>query len=605
MRRFYCIWAVVVVMAAGGQAYDAGPAAALALGATVPREAGHYDRALGPAATFALGATVPEEAGEYVEAAGREELSQKAAVAPETTGYTVFLRGVPVGREDVTIRTGPEGLTVTSSSRLSAPFDSMTRLAEFRYGPDWTAQLFVLDGTIGGAPVTIKTTFANGTATSQGSQGDARLNVAHPVDARTVVLPNGVFSGYAALARRLASSKEGDRLRAYILPQVEIGLRVTGVSSDTMQLGAEILQVRRYDLVFENPGGDLAATLTSTDMGSLIRLNIPAQALDLVRDDLAASTARTQVHTNPGDEPVTIPVAGFNLGGTLTRPTSGPARLPAVIIASAPTVGDREGFALGAPIFGQLAGALADAGFLVVRYDARGQGQSGGRAESATILDYAEDARAVFRWLEDRDDVDGDRIAIVGHGDAAWIALLTARRERDIAAVVSIAGGSTPGTELNLEQQRLALDRSSLEPGERERRIALQKQIQSAVLTGKGWEGVPPELQRQADTPWFDSFLEFEPAEVIEDVRQPLLFVHGALDRQVPVSHVERLAAMAKAESDSDAIEVVVVRGVNHLLLPATTGEVAEYATLTDRNISADVVSAIANWLTKTFAAIR
>ena len=558
MRLSYCIWAVVLVV------------------------------------------TVTDPAG-----ARHGERAQEAPVPPETAGYTVFLRGTPIGREDVTIRTGPEGLTVTSQGRMSAPFNAVTRLAEFRYGPDWTAQLFAVDATIDGAPLSLKTTFSAGMATSQGTQGDARLNVSHQVAPRTIILPNGVFAGYAALARRLASAKEGEQLRAYILPAAEIGVRVTAVTPDTMQLGNDILQVRRYDLVFENPGGDLAASLTATDTGSLIRFNVRAQGLDVVRDDLAASTARTQVHTNPGDEPVTIPVAGFNLGGTLTRPKSGPARLPAVILLSGPSVGDREGFALGAPIFGQLAGSLAEAGFLAIRYDTRGHGQSGGRAESATISDYADDARAVFKWLEDREDVDPDHIALVGHGEGAWIALLTAAREKGIAAVVSIAGASTTGRELNLEQQQLALARSKLTPDERERRIALQKQIQTAVLTGEGWEGVPPEVRQQADTPWFRSLLEFEPPEVIEDVRQPLLFVHGALDRQVPVAHVERLAALAKAESDSESIEVVVVRGINHLLLPATSGEVDEYATLTDRNVSADVTSTIAQWLTKTFASIR
>jgi len=201
--------------------------------------------------------------------------------------------------------------------------------------------------------------------------------------------------------------------------------------------------------------------------------------------------------------------------------------------------------------------------------------------------------------------VDPKRIVLLGHGDGAWVALLTAAREKRVAAVVSIAGAATPGTELNLEQQRLALSRSTLPQSDRDRRIALQKQIQSAVLTGKGWEGVPPELRRQADTPWFQSFLQFEPREVIEDVRQPLLLVHGALDRQVPVEHLERLAELARTESDSKSVEVVVVRGVNHLLLPAVTGEVAEYATLTDRNVSRDVTVAVTEWLTRTLAAIR
>jgi fermentation-respiration switch protein FrsA (DUF1100 family) len=84
-----------------------------------------------------------------------------------------------------------------------------------------------------------------------------------------------------------------------------------------------------------------------------------------------------------------------------------------------------------------------------------------------------------------------------------------------------------------------------------------------------------------------------------------MLFVHGALDKQVPVEHADRLATLAKAESDSKSIEVVIVRGINHLLVPATTGDVSEYGTLTDRTVSRDVTTAINTWLTKTFAAVR
>jgi hypothetical protein len=40
-------------------------------------------------------------------------------------------------------------------------------------------------------------------------------------------------------------------------------------------------------------------------------------------------------------------------------------------------------------------------------------------------------------------------------------------------------------------------------------------------------------------------------------------------------------------------------------MAPATTGEVAEYATLTDRNVSTDVSTAVTGWLTKTFQAIK
>jgi fermentation-respiration switch protein FrsA (DUF1100 family) len=83
------------------------------------------------------------------------------------------------------------------------------------------------------------------------------------------------------------------------------------------------------------------------------------------------------------------------------------------------------------------------------------------------------------------------------------------------------------------------------------------------------------------------------------------LFVHGALDKQVPVTHAERLADLARNQSDSKSVDLIVVRGVNHLLVPALTGEVSEYSSLPDRNVSKDVSSALTTWLTKTFAAIK
>ena len=49
----------------------------------------------------------------------------------------------------------------------------------------------------------------------------------------------------------------------------------------------------------------------------------------------------------------------------------------------------------------------------------------------------------------------------------------------------------------------------------------------------------------------------------------------------------------------------MVIRGVNHLLVPAITGETTEYGTLQDRTVSTDVTKAMTDWLTKTFAAIR
>jgi hypothetical protein len=374
-----------------------------------------------------------------------------------------------------------------------------------------------------------------------------------------------------------------------------------------MQFGTSTFDVHHYELVFDNAGAPLAIHLYADNIGTLVRLSIPAQSIDVVRDDIAGALSRTHVTSNPGDEAVIIPAAGFNLGGTITRPANATAteRLPAVILVGGGDSDDRDGTSFGVPILANLAGAASQAGFLAVRYDKRGYGQSGGRRESATIADLAEDVRGILKWLSRRKDVDNKRIAVIGHGEGAWVALLAAARDKGIAGVISIDAPSTTGAELMLEQQQHALDRLKATPAERAQKIELQKKVQDAVLTGKGWEGVPPDLRKQADTPWTQSVLSFNPARVIEDVRQPMLFVHAELDRQIPVSHVERLATLARSESKSKSIEVVTIRGVNHLLVTAVTGEPDEYASLSDLTVSRDVTSAVQAWLTKTFPRAR
>jgi len=531
-----------------------------------------------------------------------------APAAPAAVGYTVFLRGSPIGHQEVTVRSDAQGLVISGQGQLAQPLDVITRRAELKYRPDQTAESLTLEARIMGVDITLQTTFENGMAVSKGMQGNVPIATTDMVSPQSVLLPNVFFGSHAVLARRLSGAAPGTEFRAFFGPGpgAQVTFRLRSEMTEQMQFGTSTFDVHHYELVFENAGAPLALHIYADNVGALVRLGVPAQSLDVVRDDIAGSMSRTHVTSNPGDEAVVIPAPGFNLGATITRPAGSPAgRLPAVILVGGGDSDDRDGTVFGVPILANLAGAVSQAGFLAVRYDKRGYGQSGGRRESATITDLAEDVRAIVKWLSDRKDVDPKRIAVIGHAEGAWVALLTTARDKRIGGVISIDAPSTTGAELALEQQQHALDRLKATPAERQQKIDLQRKIQAAVLSGKGWEGVPPEMRRQIDTPWTQSVLSFNPARVIEDVRQPILFVHAELDRQIPVAHVERLVDVARKESKSKSVEVVTVRGVNHLLVPAVTGESDEYASLDDLNVSKDVTSAIQAWLTKTFPAGR
>jgi dipeptidyl aminopeptidase/acylaminoacyl peptidase len=239
----------------------------------------------------------------------------------------------------------------------------------------------------------------------------------------------------------------------------------------------------------------------------------------------------------------------------------------------------------------------------VLRYDKRGVGQSGGRIETAGLADYADDLRAAVKFMADRKDIDSKRIAVVGHSEGGGVALLEAARDGRIAAVVVMGTPGVVGSDVVLAQQKRILDRSNLSEADKQARIELQKKIHEAVITGKGWDTLPPEFRRQVDNPEFQSILTFDPAKVMPRVRQPILIVHGTLDTQVEPSNADRLESLARGRQRQAPVDMVKLPGVNHLFVPATTGEVAEYGTLKEKQITSALGEAISQWLHKTLPA--
>lgn len=531
-----------------------------------------------------------------------------APAAEGNTQFLVFFRSQPIGREEVAVLRLQDGWVVRGSSRLGPPIDITSRVAEVHYDLEWRPKSLHIDGVVRGQDVALKTTFADGRASNViAIQGKEQPKV-DQVSADAVVLPNAFLGSYAALAKRLHGKGVGTEIRAYIAPQVEVPIKVMVAAPERIETPTAVINVTRFGVILTNPppAGDVPLNLWVDQNGDLIRMNIPSQSLELAREDIASAASRTSAFSLPGDESVTIPAPGFSLGGTITRPkTAGLA--PAVILIGGSGPTDRDETVAGIPVFGQIARDLVAAGFIVVRYDKRGIGQSGGRAESATIADYAEDVRWVLNWLEDQKGVDEDRIGLIGHSEGALVAMLVAGRERGkVGAMALLAGPSTDGATVVLEQQKLLLSKMPIDEAQREEKVALQQKINDAVIKGKGWNDIPESARRVADTPWFYSFLTFDPQKAMRDTRAPVLIVQGELDVQVQPYHADKLAEMARARRGKALVEVVKVPGVNHLLVPAKTGDVAEYATLGENvQVSPQVTKAIADFMAKALPTSR
>ncbi len=531
--------------------------------------------------------------------------AQQPTVTPATgeASFNIFVKGTQIGREQVTLSHSASGWIITSGGRQSPPIDLSLSRFEMKYAEDWQPLELRIEGSLRNARFALATSFTLTTAINEITESGTTKSKEDKISARTIVLPNNFYGSYEALAVRLASSEVNAEIPVYVVPQMEIVAKVHAITPQTLTGPSGTLKTRRFDLTFANPGAPLDANVTIDERARLVRLEIPAVGILVVREDASSVAMRPQTMRNPTDADVTIPANGFNLAGTLTTPTgvAGRLRSPGIVLVGGSGPTDRDETVAGIPIFAQLAKQLADNGVVVLRYDKRGVGQSGGRTETATLSDYAEDVMAAMKWMSKRDDVDDRRLVVCGHSEGGAVALIAAAREKRIKGIVAIAAPGSTGADLILAQQRHVLDSMKISDADKQTRIELQKKIQAAVISGTGWDGVPTELRKQADTPWFKSLLQFDPAQVLQKVKQPLLIIQGDLDTQVPKAEADKLADLARARKKAGPVEVVHIPGVNHLLVPATTGEVAEYVQLKDTSISAKVAAGIVEWVKKTF----
>ena len=525
------------------------------------------------------------------------------AASPDAATLTVFFRGAPIGSEQSSVARDANGWTITSSGRINVPFDIVTRRLQVRYDANWKPLELTLDSTVRGQAFTLHTTIDGASMKTEAVNG-AQSTIVNAANNGELLMPNLVFAAFEALSATLATAAPGAVILAYAAPQTPASILVGDSADERIQTAKRLINTRRTHVTISSAAGmPVEMDVWGDETGRLLRLSIPAQSVEVVRDDVASVAARQVPVSWPNDEQIRVPANGFSLAGTLSTPlTAAAGPRPAVVLIGGSGPTDRDEMLFNIPVLGQVANSLAEAGFITLRYDKRGVGQSGGRAESASLTDYTEDLRAAVKLLADRKDVDPKRIAVIGHSEGGAVALMAASKDKRIAAVVLLAANGVTGAELVLEQQQHVLGRSTLSAAEKQQKLELQKKVIAAVITGKGWEQFSAQDRRQVDNPEFQSILMNDPAKVMPDVRQPVLIVQGELDTQVAPSNADRLEELARKRKNAPPVQVARVPGINHLLVSAMTGEVDEYASLKDKTVSPAVTNAIANWLKSTFA---
>jgi pimeloyl-ACP methyl ester carboxylesterase len=165
-----------------------------------------------------------------------------------------------------------------------------------------------------------------------------------------------------------------------------------------------------------------------------------------------------------------------------------------------------------------LAVPLRRAGLNLLLFDARNHGRSD--ADSFSSLPrFAEDLGAALAWLKQRHPRRSARVAVLGHSVGAGAALFAASRNRDIAAVISIAAFADPAE----------VTARYLAP------LYLPRWVTTLVIRYVEWV-----IGHRFDT--------IAPVRSIRQVTCPVLLMHGQADTLVPVEDARRILTQAQGQ---------------------------------------------------------
>jgi hypothetical protein len=254
--------------------------------------------------------------------------------------------------------------------------------------------------------------------------------------------------------------------------------------------------------------------------------------------------------------PVTFVHDGLTVNGTFTTPI-GTGPFPTIVINPGTGANDRNGTI---PVVGgnfpclyphlvgdtlrpykQLGDALTDSGYAVLRYDKLEFTYHPSALAPITFHKLWLPVESAIDYVKTRDDVDTNRIVLIGHSEGSSLIPFIAKERSDIAALISLGGPRSPLDTLLADQLRFITRECNGDT------IAAEFQVMQIlayfeVIRTNMWNILTPSLFGVPASAWYDYIRTVDSVAINYNLNSlPTLFIGFGLDINVPPSELDRL----------------------------------------------------------------
>lgn len=409
-----------------------------------------------------------------------------------------------------------------------------------------------------------------------------------------IILDNNVYSHYFALIKRFNLSKERKQKFSMFIPQnkfiTEIFVEDKGF--DKVEIDDLSYQLRKF---FVNIGGFAGFNIWTDNANELIKISFANGIIEVKRVDYIPKSKRIKEGIKNEikdyiEEEISFQNGNVKLSGTISFPKKKKTKHKGVVIISGSGQQDRDGNSphgfFKTNIYKEIAMALSTKGLAVLRYDDRGVGKSTGNFQIATLSDFVSDAKEAIKFLRGRDDIDHDKITLIGHSEGGIIAGLIAREDPSISEIVLMG---TPSKSLKhvLKEQLDIIKEEKL----REVTKNNQEHLFKAVENGLDWTEING---KKIFLGWYKEHFKLEPLKVFAKLKCRVIILQGENDKQVLPYHALEIKKVLKEKGIPYKIKIF--KGLDHLFMESSGAGIGEYFD-NSRKLNKDFLKYLSNAL--------